>query len=229
VISSTVTDSFRFAGMEWDSEDGLSHTLYRKYTPAQGRWESPDPQRGGVSFPQGQNLYAYVRDNPTNAVDPTGLGVWGCYWVEGATGEELVCVGGSGGNGGSFAPLQDGGGGGGGGGGSGTCTVTQWPQNQYPPQIFAGNECAKDPHYVEEWAWECHDGGDSGCCTRAQDAASKECEEEGRLKGRYWYLEMAPGLEINYGCCCDEGPRWKGPPPPAPPPPPKPKPKPKPH
>jgi hypothetical protein len=29
LISSTVTDSLRFAGMEWDSEDGLNHTLYR--------------------------------------------------------------------------------------------------------------------------------------------------------------------------------------------------------
>jgi RHS repeat-associated protein len=72
VISSTMTDNFRFAGMEWDSEDGLNHTLYRKFTPAQGRWESPDPVRGCTSFPQGQNLYAYVKDSPTNAVDPRG-------------------------------------------------------------------------------------------------------------------------------------------------------------
>jgi RHS repeat-associated protein len=71
VISSTVTDSFRFAGMEWDSEDGLNHTPYRQYTPAQCRWETPDPMRGCTSFPQGQNLYAYVRDNPTNLTDPS--------------------------------------------------------------------------------------------------------------------------------------------------------------
>src|SRR5208282_4765528 len=38
VISSTETDYFRFAGMEWDSEDGLNHTLYRQYTPSEGRW-----------------------------------------------------------------------------------------------------------------------------------------------------------------------------------------------
>jgi RHS repeat-associated protein len=72
VISSTVTDNFRFAGMEWDSEDGLNHTLYRQYTPAQCRWQSPDPKRGCTSFPQGQNLYPYVRDNPTNVTDPKG-------------------------------------------------------------------------------------------------------------------------------------------------------------
>jgi RHS repeat-associated protein len=72
VISSTVTDNFRFASMEWDSEDGLNHTLYRQYTPAQCRWETPDPKRGCVGFPQGQNLYAYVKDNPTNFTDPGG-------------------------------------------------------------------------------------------------------------------------------------------------------------
>jgi len=72
VISSAVTDTFRFAGMEWDSEDGLNHTLYRQYTPAQCRWESTDPVRGCVMHPQGQNLYAYIRDNPTNSTDPNG-------------------------------------------------------------------------------------------------------------------------------------------------------------
>jgi RHS repeat-associated protein len=72
VISNTVTDNFRFAGMEWDTEDGLNHTLYRQYTPAQSRWETPDPVRGCVNFPQGQNLYPYVRDNPTNFTDPKG-------------------------------------------------------------------------------------------------------------------------------------------------------------
>jgi RHS repeat-associated protein len=72
VISSTVTDNFRFAGMEWDPERGLNHTLYRQYTPAQCRWETPDPVQGCLSFPQGQNLYAYVGDSPMNAVDPQG-------------------------------------------------------------------------------------------------------------------------------------------------------------
>ena len=74
VISSTVTDNFRFAGMEWDSEDGLNHTRYRQYTSAQCRWETPDRKRGCVNFLQGQNLYAYVKDNPTNLIDLLGLG-----------------------------------------------------------------------------------------------------------------------------------------------------------
>jgi RHS repeat-associated protein len=73
VISSTVTDGFRFAGMEWDSEDGLNHTVYRKYTPAQARWETPDPVPGCVRNPQGHNLYSYALDNPANYADPLGL------------------------------------------------------------------------------------------------------------------------------------------------------------
>jgi RHS repeat-associated protein len=78
VISNTVTENFRFAGMEWDTEDGLNHTLYRQYTPAQCRWESPDPERGCVNFPQGQNLYGYVKDNPANLSDPTGQMALNC-------------------------------------------------------------------------------------------------------------------------------------------------------
>jgi RHS repeat-associated protein len=73
VISSTMTDNFRFAGMEWDSEDGLNHTLYRKYTPAQGRWESPDPILTTPEEAQGLDRYSYVRDDPTYDVDPQGL------------------------------------------------------------------------------------------------------------------------------------------------------------
>ena len=74
VTSSTVTDSFRFGGMEWDPEDGLNHTLYRKFSPALGRWEAPDPVRGDPSNPQSWNQYAYVINNPTSFVDPLGLG-----------------------------------------------------------------------------------------------------------------------------------------------------------
>ena len=59
--------------MEWDSEDTLNHTLYRQYTPAEGRWQTPDPSRGSVMSPQSLNLYSYAADNPVNDVDPFGL------------------------------------------------------------------------------------------------------------------------------------------------------------
>jgi RHS repeat-associated protein len=105
VISNAVTDNFRFAGMEWDSEDALSHTLNRQSTPAQGRWQTPDPSRGSVMNPQSLNLYSYVRDNPTNYVDPFGLGLCPplCAVVEQPDGEGVTCdcsPGGAGGGGG---------------------------------------------------------------------------------------------------------------------------------
>jgi len=78
VISSTVTDTFRFTGMEWDSEDGLNHTLYRQFTPNQGRWETPDPKSGAVGSPQSEDLYTYVSDDPANFSDPSGLNAWPC-------------------------------------------------------------------------------------------------------------------------------------------------------
>jgi RHS repeat-associated protein len=144
VISSTVTDNFRFAGMEWDSEDELNHTLYRKYTPAQGRWETPDPQRGCVNFPQGQNGYTYVMDHPTALVDPLGL----MTRKPPPPGEGDGDGDGDGGGGGECDPSDpscgwggdcftsidcpvDGGDGGEGSGGVPTCTVTT--TNQPPP------------------------------------------------------------------------------------------------
>ncbi len=99
VISSTVTDGFRLGGMEWDSEDGLNHTLYRQYTPTQGRWHTPDPKRHCVMNPQGQNLYSYVLDNAANFVDPLGLQSCppGCTFVENEGAGECQCIGTGGG------------------------------------------------------------------------------------------------------------------------------------
>jgi len=57
---------------------GLYDFDFRKYSPAQGRWISPDP--AGLAAvnpadPQAWNRYAYVENTPTGAVDP--LGLWG--------------------------------------------------------------------------------------------------------------------------------------------------------
>ena len=56
--------------MESDTTAGLDYDRARFYDPVNGRFVSPDPlgYAGG-----GENLYSYVRNNPTRLVDPLGL------------------------------------------------------------------------------------------------------------------------------------------------------------
>lgn len=64
-----------FAGMSWhDYAVDLDPTLFRMYSSTYGRWMTPDPLAGDVSNPQSLNRYAYVLNNPTNLVDPSGMG-----------------------------------------------------------------------------------------------------------------------------------------------------------
>jgi RHS repeat-associated protein len=71
----------RFTGQERDQETGLDFFQARYYDSAPGRFTSPDPGNAGVDItnPQTWNAYAYVGNNPLNAVDPTGMGL-GDLW-----------------------------------------------------------------------------------------------------------------------------------------------------
>lgn len=58
-----------FTGREYDSEIGLYYNRARYYNPKFGRFISQDP----IGQVDDVNLYAYVGNNPVNAVDLSGL------------------------------------------------------------------------------------------------------------------------------------------------------------
>jgi RHS repeat-associated protein len=63
--------------MVQDAMSGMNDGDFREYIPSAGRWLSPDPgDLAAVSLanPQSLNRYTYVGSNPTNLVDPWGLG-----------------------------------------------------------------------------------------------------------------------------------------------------------
>jgi RHS repeat-associated protein len=62
-----------FTGKERDSESGLDNFEARYLGSSLGRFMSPDPMGGQQDDPQSLNRYAYVRNNPLNLTDPTGL------------------------------------------------------------------------------------------------------------------------------------------------------------
>ena len=72
-------DRYGFTGQERDQSTGLLHFQFRYLDTDTGRWLSPDPLFAQLSPAVATKLgestvaYAYVANNPTNYVDPTGL------------------------------------------------------------------------------------------------------------------------------------------------------------
>lgn len=73
---------FTEGGYAWTVQDGTNQSgsledfMFRRYSPAQGRWISPDPLGVGAvdpTKPQTWNRYAYVANNPLSHIDPLGL------------------------------------------------------------------------------------------------------------------------------------------------------------
>jgi RHS repeat-associated protein len=63
-------DRFLYTGREWDGPIGQYYYRARYYSPTIGRFGSEDP----LGFSGGDaNLYRYVDNSPTNAVDPSGF------------------------------------------------------------------------------------------------------------------------------------------------------------
>jgi RHS repeat-associated protein len=65
----------KFTGQMRDQETGLDFFNARYFGPALGRFTSPDPANAGADLtnPQSWNGYSYVRNNPLNSADPSGL------------------------------------------------------------------------------------------------------------------------------------------------------------
>jgi len=53
----------------WLPETGVYHYKARAYEPNLGRFLQTDP----MGYDAGLNLYAYVRNDPVNATDPSGM------------------------------------------------------------------------------------------------------------------------------------------------------------
>ena len=60
---------FRYTGQQYLGGLNLYYYKARFYSPALGRFLQTDP----IGYAAGTNLYAYVRNNPVNAIDPSGL------------------------------------------------------------------------------------------------------------------------------------------------------------
>jgi RHS repeat-associated protein len=71
--ATSCTQNYKFAGYERDSETGLDYAHARYYNSRLGRFTSPDPLGGGIGNPQSLNRYSYVRNNPINLTDPSGM------------------------------------------------------------------------------------------------------------------------------------------------------------
>jgi RHS repeat-associated protein len=214
-VTNIVDLNYKFAGMEYDPETAEYHTLSRQYASNLGRWASPDPVRGSVDFPQGQNLYAYVLNNPTNLTDPLGLNggswwPWPCFTWFGCP--PAPCPGPP-----PYIPGAPYPPGGGGGGATGTCTE----RTHLPGPIYGypagGNLCAGTDHPYFWWAWTCT--GDYYCCLGKQDIASRQCEKEGGVGGGLVNNLLIPNYSATYqyANCCGRKPR-RAPPPPGRPP-----------
>jgi RHS repeat-associated protein len=67
-------DKWKFTSYERDGESGNDFARMRFGVNRLGRFSSPDPMAGSVASPQSLNRYAYVRNDPINLSDPTGMG-----------------------------------------------------------------------------------------------------------------------------------------------------------
>jgi len=75
----TETTEQVFTGQRLENTSGLYDFRARWYDPTSGRFLSVDPIVQSVGDPQTLNGYGYVRNNPVNSIDPSGLGFFSFF------------------------------------------------------------------------------------------------------------------------------------------------------
>jgi RHS repeat-associated protein len=75
----SLTNPFQYTAREFDTETGLCYYRARYYDPSTGRFISEDRARFGGGF----DFYAYVKNDPVDFIDPTGLKCWqSSPWIQ---------------------------------------------------------------------------------------------------------------------------------------------------
>ncbi|MFA6915646.1 MAG: RHS repeat-associated core domain-containing protein [Parachlamydiales bacterium] len=85
--NATFFTPWRFSSKRVDPETGLLYFGERYYNPKTGRWTTPDP----AEFMDGNNIYAYIHNNPLKYIDPDGRVAFVlCFFSIGFSAAELT-------------------------------------------------------------------------------------------------------------------------------------------
>jgi RHS repeat-associated protein len=71
--TANTTTKWQFTSYERDAESGNDYAMARHYSSRLARFTSVDPLPGDAGDPQSLNRYSYVRNDPINLIDPSGM------------------------------------------------------------------------------------------------------------------------------------------------------------